>query len=415
MSKDKELKHVSYDAEILEFGEVNDGFAKVLISVMSCDQIANGTKFRRSAVDNAVKGLNYLPVVGEWIGDKDDLDDSDFGTHGGKLTISDTEFKWEDTTIPYGVVIADSYHWRDMAKKNGETESYLCVWAYLWLHKFPEIEKVYRDGKTNQSMEILVNDAEYTDTYYDIKDFNFQALCLLGKNVSPAFREAQVITQFESNTFKAQYNEMLAALDKYMKKYEEKEDDIVENEDQVVDTTEEVVDTPKVENEVDEVTETEEVTNTDDVEDETQQEEQEETTEQMSEDETSQQDVDYKSLYEDSINTIKTMQENIDTLQSKVDEFTLKEERNEKFSMIDAYKGKIQDDKFANFKEKVDEYSKDTLKTELLSSYVEALENKANFTQEESKTIPTVNTFSDVTSDDLPESVKLIKKYTKKQ
>lgn len=410
MSKYKELKHISYNAEILEFGEVNDGFAKVLISVMSCDQIANGTKFRRSAVDNAVKGLNYLPVVGEWIGDKDDLDNSDFGTHGGKLTISDTEFKWEDTTIPYGVVIADSYHWKDMPKKNGETENYLCVWAYLWLHKFPEIEKVYRDGKTNQSMEILVNDAEYTDTYYDIKDFSFQALCLLGKNVSPAFREAQVITQFESNTFKAQYNEMLIALDKYMKKYEEKEGDIVENENQVVDTQDEVKDTTEIENEVDKTTETEEVVDTDDVEDEAQQEE---ATEQMSKDGTSQQDVDYKSLYEDSINTIKTMQENIDTLQSKVDEFTLKEERNEKFSMINAYKGKIQDDKFANFKEKVDEYSKDTLKTELLSSYVEALESKTNFTQEQSKTIPTVESFSDVTGDDLPESVKLIKKYTK--
>lgn len=408
MSKNKELKHVSYNAEILEFGEVNDGFAKVLISVMSCDQIANGTKFRRSAVDNAVKGLNYLPVVGEWIGDKEDLDNSDFGTHGGKLTISDTEFKWEDTTIPYGVVIADSYHWRDMTKKNGEVESYLCVWAYLWLHKFPEIEKIYRDGKTNQSMEILVNDAEYTDSYYDIKDFSFQALCLLGKDIKPAFHEAQVITQFESNTFKAQYDEMLVALDKYMNKYEEKEGDIVENEEQVVDTQEEVEDTTEVENEVDETTD-------DDVEDEAQQEDQEETTEQMSEDETSQEDLDYKSLYEESIGTIKTMQENIDTLQSKVDEFTLKEERSEKFSMIEAYKGKIQDDTFANFKEKVDEYSKDTLKTELLSSYVEALESKANFTQEESKIIPTVETFSDVTGDDLPESVKLIKKYTKKQ
>ena len=239
-------KRLSFETSVIEYSKVNSGFAKVKVLIMTHEQIANGTHFTKEVINKKRKGLNYLPVVGQF---KED----DFGTHGEKIEISDDGFEVIKETKPYGVVMTDSSRWENIQMKNGETVEYLVADAYLWIKMYPELEVLYEGKANNQSMEIEINKGSFNedDWVYEVDDFEFMALCILSKNVAPAFKEAKIDVNFNKDNFKANYQEMVSALDKYLETYEQSE---VEN---LTDETEKV-EVEEVEIE-DEFKETEEV------------------------------------------------------------------------------------------------------------------------------------------------------------
>jgi predicted nucleic acid-binding Zn-ribbon protein len=207
-----EVKKYRLNSEITEYGQVNNGFAKVKILVNTYEQVANGTKFSKELLDSKMSKLNYLPVVGEF---KEDVED--FGTHGGKLEISDDGFNLIDTTKPYGVVIENSGRWEKVKQKNGEEVDYVVCDSYLWVERYPELNVLYEGKENNQSMEINVTSGHWgEDNIFYVDDFEYSALCILGKKIMPAFEHAKVEVNFESQDFKLKYNEMLEALDRYL-------------------------------------------------------------------------------------------------------------------------------------------------------------------------------------------------------
>lgn len=201
--KGKQYFEVNYN----NFEKVNEEFVKCTISVLSCTQKANGTKFTREAVEKAKQGLNYVPVIGYFKGD-------DFADHGMEIVIDADGYHEKVKTVPFGVCIKDSSRWEKLQKENGEYEEYLVVDAYLW-GRYNEAISVVRENKCGQSMEICVQDGEYTgEGYYSIKDFSFSALCILGENVQPAFNLAKIRTsnKFSADELKESYKEMLDKL-----------------------------------------------------------------------------------------------------------------------------------------------------------------------------------------------------------
>lgn len=218
---DDELKNLKYITTSFssnnKFEKVNDEFVKVTISVMSCDQIANGTKFTREAVTNALDTLNYAPLIGYFNGD-------DFEGHGIEYVISDSEFKCVVKTIPFGVVVKDSQRWEKVQKQNGEYEDYLVVDAYMW-SRYEEATSKVKENKCNQSMEVICNAGTYKeDGYFEVTDFSFSGLCILGENVAPAFNLAKVRTSesFDKDEFTSIFEEMTEALKAFL---EAEEDD----------------------------------------------------------------------------------------------------------------------------------------------------------------------------------------------
>lgn len=199
------------------FEKVNDEFTKCTISVLSCEQIANGTKFIENAVNDAMSTLNYVPVIGYFNGEE-------FEGHGQEIVLTDNDIEFKVKTVPFGVVIKDSQRWSEITKANGETEKYLCVDAYLW-NRYDKAVKYVSENECNQSMEIAVEDGEYKDTYFEITKFNFEALCILGKDVNPAFKLAKIRTsdKFSKDEFKSEYEEMVSVLDNYLNKDTEPE------------------------------------------------------------------------------------------------------------------------------------------------------------------------------------------------
>lgn len=211
--KDKKYLNVTYN----NFEQVNEEFVKCTISVLSCSQVANGTKFNKDGVERAKESLNYAPVIGYFKGD-------DFADHGIRLAIEDEEIKEVVKTVPFGVCIKDSSRWENIQKPNGEYEEYLVVDAYLW-NRYNDAISVVKENKCNQSMEISVQNGEYSEGCYIIKEFSFSALCILGENVQPAFNLAKIRTsdKFSKDELKDSYKEMLDRLSYTLDKAEEPE------------------------------------------------------------------------------------------------------------------------------------------------------------------------------------------------
>ncbi|MDU3410091.1 hypothetical protein [Clostridium sp.] len=205
------------------FDKVNDEFVKCTVSVMSESQIANGTKFTKEAIDNALPTLNYAPVIGYYKGD-------DFSDHGIEYKISNDGFEEIINTIPFGVCIKDSQRFEKIMKENGEYEEYLVVDCYLWSRYADAINKV-KENKCNQSMEVNVLNGNWQDTYFEVTDFNYSALCILSESVAPAFSLAKIRTsdKFSKDDFKACYSEMTVALNKFLN-FEEGGNELQENE-----------------------------------------------------------------------------------------------------------------------------------------------------------------------------------------
>ena len=85
-----------YESEI-----INSNFVKAKIIVCDYEQIANGTKFTKESIINAIPSLDYVPIVGYW-----KEDESNFKGHGISYYLDEYGKLKEDVkTIPYGVVI----------------------------------------------------------------------------------------------------------------------------------------------------------------------------------------------------------------------------------------------------------------------------------------------------------------------
>ena len=192
------------------FEKVNEEFLKCTVAVCSHEQIANGTKFTKEALNNALPTLNYLPTIGYF-------KDGDFSDHGIELVIDNEGLHEVVKTIPFGVVIKDSYRYENLTKDNGETEEYLVCDVYLW-SRYEDAINVVKNNQCNQSMEINVLNASLKENYYEITECSFSALCILGSDVTPAFKLAKIRTsdKFSKDDFKTNYTEMIGALDKFL-------------------------------------------------------------------------------------------------------------------------------------------------------------------------------------------------------
>ena len=202
--------------------QLNKQFALVDILLCYHGNNRNMTSMSKEVIESALPSLYGIPIVGEYIY----LDDGsqDFGSHGGKIILSDKGIKFEDTTKPYGFVTkeaVDNAKWVTITEKDGFTQhEYLelkgCI---IWQERYEEVTSLL-DENYGQSMEIAINSYEYDkDGYCVIKDLTFSAACILGSNpdgtdVEPCFESACIGRHYELDSFKKEFSLML---DEYKK------------------------------------------------------------------------------------------------------------------------------------------------------------------------------------------------------
>lgn len=362
-----ELKYIDTTFSSNNFERVNDEFLKVTISVMSCDQVANWTKFTKESVEEAKSTLNFAPVIGYFNGE-------DFEGHGIEYIITDNGFEEKVKTLPFGVVIKDSARWSNVTKENGENEEYLVVDAYLWSRYSEPIKKV-KDNKCNQSMEVVCHEGNYRDDYYEVTKFSFSGLCILGENVTPAFNLAKVRTsdKFNKDEFKADYQEMMFALDRYFENVEggkDLEENIVCSEEQNEEIIEEVT-LSKIEEEAEEVEMEAEAVIEDKV---VEEEEVEMETEEVSED--------YQAKYEEVLNELSELKATYVDLLSEYDNMV------DKYSELEAEVVSLREFKAEKDKEALDVHLEEVVFSKFaelkgIEGYEEIFNARYEMTEEE--------------------------------
>ena len=152
----------------------------------------------KEVIEAALPSLYGIPIVGEYIYLNDGS--QDFGSHGGKIILSDKGIEFEDTTKPYGFITKDAVDnakWVTITEKDGHTRhEYLelksCI---IWQERYDEVSALLNKNY-GQSMEIEINKGHYdNDDYFVIEDLTFSAACILGSNpdgtgVEPCFESA---------------------------------------------------------------------------------------------------------------------------------------------------------------------------------------------------------------------------------
>ena len=197
------------------FEKVNSEFLKCTVSLVTHEQIANGTRFMENAIEEARYSLNYLPVIG-WF-KKNSNGEDDFSDHGIEYIINNDGIQEVCHTIPFGVIIPNSSRYEMITADNGEKQKYLVADCYMW-KRYDKAIDVLKENTCNQSVEIELQDYEYRNECVEINKFNFTGVCVLSSDCQPAFNLAKIRTsdKFCKDEFKACYSEMTSALDKFL-------------------------------------------------------------------------------------------------------------------------------------------------------------------------------------------------------
>lgn len=230
----------------IEPSTINRSFDKAVVRIACLGENANGSFFKESSFEKALPSLKNIPIVALYKEDEDN-----FGGHETGYEIKDGELKVVYNTHPFGVIHESAKQWYELVEENGVQKKYLVSECLLWKRQ-KSYELVKEKGKFSVSMEIQVLSGEYDkqSNVYQIDDFIFTAIAVLGEGVRPCFQSAE-LKLFSNNE---EYNEMLQAYRQFgleMFKGGEK----MENEVKVVGSVvEEEVATEEVQEEVEEAT-----------------------------------------------------------------------------------------------------------------------------------------------------------------
>lgn len=220
MLKNKKYRTIKTTPFKFNLEEINPLFSKAKIYVMYHGENRNNSYISKESVERAFNSLKNIPIVGEFI-ERDD-GEGNFGSHGGKIEIDDKGIRFIQTTKPVGLIPESAeIYWKVIEDEKEIEREYLVVdGALLWNRYRDEINTLKKDN-FGQSMEIEVTDGEWDDetNIYDIKDFLFSALCILGidkdgeGHVEPAFEDAKIIAySLDKEMFKKEFTQMIDEL-----------------------------------------------------------------------------------------------------------------------------------------------------------------------------------------------------------
>ena len=244
--------------------EDDSNLMKVKITVMHDGINYNGSKFTLQDMKRAEESVKNIPILGYVLRDTDgNLDD--FDGHNMETRVKDSDKGFEIETYylekPIGVV-PESCNPR---YEEIDGLNHLIVDGYIWKSYSNGSYKLIENSSfKGVSMEIEVLDGHWNEleNVYDITDYRYTGITVLGDMVEPAMGDTCKIQKYSACV---DYKEALADIYKEIYSLERKEDNMEEVKEEVVveaqqePEVEEVIEHEEIKEEVVESTETEEV------------------------------------------------------------------------------------------------------------------------------------------------------------
>ncbi len=230
---DKKNISLLFKSKLTSFEKLNESFMKAKCYVLALGKNQNKSYFDIENVNKAYPSLAYVPVVGHLM--CDDNGTWYLGGHDYKIDISNG-YKLKSQCIPFGVAIpSEKPVYEDVVEEDGTVSQYLVCDVVIWIGRYPELaDTIYNDEHLfNHSMEILYSKSEplaEDNSYANIIDFSFDALCMLNKsddpkfNVNPCFPSASFIPadfSIDDNDFRVMIEQMKDELKYLFSKSEE--------------------------------------------------------------------------------------------------------------------------------------------------------------------------------------------------
>lgn len=191
---------IDFTSKITPVKPINDQMTLCKCYILAVGENRNKSNISKSAVDKALPTIYNIPIVGHLYVDDDN--ETRMGGHDRILEKdTDGKYKFKVLTVPFGVVPQqDDIHFEEVEEKNGDKKEYLVGDIILWTGRYPELLNAKYSDETyfNQSMEILPTETRKEKGITYIDEFQFSALCMLGKsddkskNVEPCFESARI-------------------------------------------------------------------------------------------------------------------------------------------------------------------------------------------------------------------------------
>lgn len=194
--------------------ELNSSFATGSIDIMYVGENRNGSDISKQSTINALPTLYNVPVVCNY-----DAESREIGGHDFEVVSDDDgNIRLRNLTMPCGVITDHTtFSFQIKEDENGEEHEYLVADGVVLWKRQDVYDYIVNDcgGKIAHSMEINVLDGCTNDEtgYYDVKSFEFTALCLLG-NATPCFEGSKLAVYSQVN-IKKDVEQMMAELKQY--------------------------------------------------------------------------------------------------------------------------------------------------------------------------------------------------------
>ena len=423
----KKYSSITFKAKVKPIKPVNPEFDLVKIYVQGVGKNRNGSYMSKENIEKALPTLNYCPVVGHII-EYTDNDGNKRRYIGGHDYEIDDNWEFKNLTVPYGVVVENSYDWETVNEYGTDVE-YLTANAILWTGRYPELKEcIYSDDTWfNQSMEINIGEGKYRpldedSNYTEFLEWDYSALCLLGKadenstnghtdsseHTEPCFISSRVLpVEFEKSEFEMIMTEMKQKLSQCFDnqssnsevdnkdKIDGKEDEVVENEkEEVIETVEEVNEesTEEVVENTTEETPDAEVNEDTNTESENEEVQEDETVVEASVEETVEETVEMSELdslkaeYEEYKNSHSHTNEEFDELQKYHDDAEFEKIHVERETMLsdEKYSVLAENEAFAELKKNMDNYSLADLEKEAKVIFADYVSSVGTFSMNDS-------------------------------
>ena len=423
----KKYSSITFKAKVKPIKPVNPEFDLVKIYVQGVGKNRNGSYMSKENIEKALPTLNYCPVVGHII-EYTDNDGNKRRYIGGHDYEIDDNWEFKNLTVPYGVVVENSYDWETVNEYGTDVE-YLTANAILWTGRYPELKEcIYSDDTWfNQSMEINIGEGKYRpldedSNYTEFLEWDYSALCLLGKadenstnghtdsseHTEPCFISSRVLpVEFEKSEFEMIMTEMKQKLSQCFDNQSSnsevdnkdntdgKEDEVVENEkEEVIETVEEVNEesTEEVVENTTEETPDAEVNEDTNTESENEEVQEDETVVEASVEETVEETVEMSELdslkaeYEEYKNSHSHTNEEFDELQKYHDDAEFEKIHAERETMLsdEKYSVLAENEAFAELKKNMDNYSLADLEKEAKVIFADYVSSVGTFSMNDS-------------------------------
>ena len=404
---DKKYSSITFKAKVKPIKPVNPEFDLVKIYVQGVGKNRNGSYMSKENIEKALPTLNYCPVVGHII-EYTDNDGNKRRYIGGHDYEIDDNWEFKNLTVPYGVVVENSYDWETVNEYGTDVE-YLTANAILWTGRYPELKEcIYSDDTWfNQSMEINIGEGKYRpldedSNYTEFLEWDYSALCLLGKadenstnghtdsseHTEPCFISSRVLpVEFEKSEFEMIMTEMKQKLSQCFDNQSSNSE--VDNKDKIDGKEDEVVENKKKEEVIETVEEVNEDTNTESENEEVQEDE---TVVEASVEETVEETVEMSELdslkaeYEEYKNSHSHTNEEFDELQKYHDDAEFEKIHAERETMLsdEKYSVLAENEAFAELKKNMDNYSLADLEKEAKVIFADYVSSVGTFSMNDS-------------------------------